>query len=124
MRTETIRFDVELPSPSDFVRKYPHYTAVQGTERRLFDLIMTSRNFVRAAIVTDVLALPAVSAVADDVASAFQGRKDWDFVKQLSGAIVCALMEENDYVKSGNKRSVSLPGWSKGEVYKKRSAQP
>jgi hypothetical protein len=123
MRTETKSFDVKLPSPSDFLRKFPHYTAVQVAERPLFDLIMTAQNFVRAAVVTDVFGLPAVAAVADDVANAFQGRKDWDFVKQLSGAIVCALMEENEYDKSGNKRSVSRPGWSKGEVYNRRSAK-
>ena len=120
MRTETIRFDVQLSSPSDFVRRFPHYTAVQSTERRLFDLVMTGQNFVRAAGATDVFSLPAVAAVADEVALAFQGRKDWDFVKQLSGALVCTLMEDNGYVKSGSKRSVSRPGWSKGEVYKKR----
>lgn len=119
MRTETIRFDVQLPSPSDFVQRFPHYTAVQGPERGLFDLIVTPQNFVRAATVTDLLGLPAVSGVADEVASSYRNRGDWGFVKQLAGAIICRLMEANGYDKSGSKRAVSRSGWSRGEVYKR-----
>ena len=121
MRTETIRRDVELLSPTDFVRRFPHYTAVQGVERHLFDLIMTPQTFVRAAAITDVLGVPAVAAVADEVAAAFRSRKDWGFVKQLSGAIVCSLMEKNGYRRSHKKRAVPRPGWSKGEVYERES---
>ena len=121
MRTETVRLDVELLSPSDFVQRFPHYTAVQGAERRLFDLIMTSHTFIRASALTDVLGVPAVAAAADEVAAAFGGRKDWGFVKQLSGAIVCSLMEKNGYRRSHKKRSVPRPGWSKGEVYERQS---
>jgi hypothetical protein len=118
MRTTTLHIDVKLPSPTDFVKRFPHYTAVLSEERPLFDLIVTADNFLRARAVTDVLGLPAVTALADKVYYAYGKRRDWDFVKQLAGAIVCKLMEDNDYEKSGTKRAVSRPGWSKGEVYK------
>ena len=119
MHIESYQKNVKLPSTKDFVARYPHYSVVETGERKLFDTIVTAENFIRAAAVTDSLQLPAVSAVADLVRNTCGARgKLLGFQKQLAGAIICVLMVENGYKKTGQKRSISRQGWSRGELYR------
>ena len=118
MRVEPYQKQVKLPSTKDFIARYPHYAVVETGERKLFDAVVTAENFIRAAAVTDSLQLPAVSAVADLVRNTCGVRgKLRGFQKQLAGAIICILMQENGYKKTGQKRSISRAGWSRGELY-------
>ena len=120
MRVEHFQRVVNLPSVKEFTAKYPHYAAAHSVERHLFDVIVTPENFVRAAAITDIFELPAVSAVADQVAKVCQNHGGLTgFRKQLAGAITCLLMESNQYAKTGRKRAVSRPGWSRGELYQR-----
>jgi hypothetical protein len=117
MRTEMFRRNVHLPSPSEFIARFPQYSGVQDAERNLFDLVVTPQNVQRAIVLTDILGLPAVTAVAKEVADQYQAQENWGFRKQLTGAILCYLMELNGYRKADKKRAVPREGWSRGEVY-------
>src|ERR1700722_12485521 len=120
MRTASYRRDVHLPSAEDFLAKYRHYSVVRAGERRLFDLLMTPETLVAATVVTEVLEMPAVTAVADVVTAAYRIRGGLTpFRKQLTGAIICALMEANGYRKTDAKKAISRAGWSRGEVYER-----
>jgi hypothetical protein len=117
---ELYQKQVRLPSTKDFVGRYPHYSVVETAGRKLFDTIVTAESFVRAAALTDSLGLPAVSAVADVVSNTCGVKGNLQgFQKQVAGAIMCVLMEENGYKKTGQKRSVSRQGWSRGELYRR-----
>lgn len=120
MKTQAVHVEVQIPSVDDFVRSYPHYAAVRAVERDLFELVVTPENFLAADAVTERLGMPAVSAVADMVAEHCRTRGGLTgFQKQLTGAVVCALMQANGYAKTGTKRSIARPGWSRGEVYRR-----
>lgn len=118
MRTETFKQDIHLPSAAEFVAKYPTYSVANGTDRALYDALATKENVVRAQAVTDTLELPAVAAVADVYTKACGGQRGLTgFRKQMAGAIVCMLMEANQYRKKNLKRAIPQRGWSRGEVY-------
>ena len=120
MRTEILRVPVQLPSVTDFVERFPHYTAARYQERWLFDLIVTPENFYSAAAITDALVLPAVSAVARRVSVTARRHGGLSpFRKQVAGAIVCSLMEANGFSKTGVKRYIPEEGWSRGELYRR-----
>ncbi len=118
MTTVSFQKKVHIPSVQEFLAKYPHYAAVTSSERFLYDAVMTPDNFIAGMVVTESMEMPAVSAIADKVkkiCGAHGGLTD--FRKQLTGALVCNLMESNDYEKTGRKRSISRSDWSKGELY-------
>ncbi len=118
MRTANFRIEISLPGLDDFLGMYPHYAAAQQAERFLFDAITTPVNFVRAAAITDVLNLPAISAVADLATSACSAQGGLNnYRKQMAGAIVCCLMLANGYARTGVKHAISRPGWTRGELY-------
>lgn len=82
---------------------------------------MTPESFNNARVATLVFGLPAVAGIAEACWQAVQQQNDieWrDFVKQYIGALVCTLMEANGFEKTGEKRAVPHPKFTKGEVYR------
>jgi hypothetical protein len=111
------RFLVRVPSIEEFGARYRQYRRrAEGDGRRFFDLVMRPDSFVAAAIVTEKLGLPGVAGIAGDC-TALAGGKLEAVDKQFVGALVCSLMLANGYSKTGKKRAIPQPGWSKGEVY-------
>lgn len=115
------RRDVRLPTIEEFVAKYPNYASVRTSGRPIFETIVKVENFVSAETVTNLLGMPAVTAVADALTQQVRPRKLTGFEKQMAGAIMCVLMEQNGYAKTGRKGAVSRPNWSRGELYKAKA---
>ena len=87
----------------------------------MFDVVMSPTCYDYARAATLVFDLPAVAGVAKACTEAFsqQDKVEWrDFIKQYVGALVCALMEANGFEKTGEKRAIPYPGFTKGEVYR------
>jgi hypothetical protein len=81
---------------------------------------MSVKSFIKAEVFTE-LGLPAVTGVAERCYSVAKDEEEikWrGYLKQFIGAVVCALMEANNYSKTGNKASVPHHAFTKGEVYK------
>lgn len=43
------------------------------------------------------------------------------YTKQFIGAVVCCLMENNGYRKTGRKKSINHPDFIKGEIYSREN---
>lgn len=108
---------VNIPSWDDFAARYPQYkNRARNQNRAHFELIMTASSFLAAETVTLELELPGVAGVARRCAALTAtplSRTD----KQFIGAAVCTLMEANGYSKTGRKRAIPHPDFTKGEVY-------
>ena len=117
---ELLSVSVVVPTPVDLAKSYPQYGPfANGDGRFLFDLITSPAAHMKAQIATLDFELPAVAGVAKDVATACaeKGRPLDPFTKQFVGAVVCVSMEHNGYEKTGQKRAIPHPGFSKGEFY-------
>jgi hypothetical protein len=117
MRSMEIKATVQIPSTDDFAGRFPQYGPRARNEGTgLFDLVMRPEVFIAAAVLTEKLSLPGVTAVAAEacelVGAGFSGTD-----RQFLGALICSLMETNDYQKTGKKRAVPHHAWSRGEVY-------
>ena len=117
MRTVTYRKTVVLKNVDEFAARFPQYGPLaRGEGRALFDAAMRAEVFNDADALTRVQGLPAVTAVAvavdELVGGALTGAD-----RQFLGAVTCVLMEANGYAKTGRKRAIPHPGWSRGEVY-------
>jgi hypothetical protein len=122
MRSETLCLSANIPSLEEFAARFPQYGhfAREGG-RFLFDVVMSPASYDYARAATLVFDLPAVAGVAKACTEAFsqQTAVEWrDFIKQYIGALVCSLMEANGFVKTGEKRAIPYPGFTKGEVYR------
>jgi hypothetical protein len=121
METQTFSLDVQLPSIEEFTEHFPQYGKFAKNEGRfLFDAIISTESFIRAKIATE-LGLPAVAGIArlSYQAVAEQSSLEWrGFLKQFIGAAVCVLMEANGFEKTGQKKSVSAPNFTKAEFYR------
>ncbi len=119
MKTASYSLSVNIPSIEEFASTYPRYAPrVRGGERFVWDLVMTPESFARAMVVTD-MGLPAVAGIAPQCREIFKGRRleMTRFHAQLIGALVCCLMETNDYLRTHRKRAAHEP-FTKGEVYR------
>ena len=126
MHTVEYGYTVQLPSVEDFARQYRSFAALaEGSERWVFDLIVTPENFLFCAAVTED-GSPAVRAVAAKAAKAFADRSASldDRQRQFIGALVCTLMETNGYEKTGKKARVGVEPFSRGEVYRRGPGVP
>lgn len=118
MESVTVERTVSLPDRDDFADRFRRFGGdAEGDKSDLFDLVMRPETFLAGAVITDVLGLPAVTAIAEQAKAARpQGLSDTD--KQFLGAAVCSLMEANGYRKQGEvRRSIPTAGWNKGQVY-------
>lgn len=120
MRKKRITLTANFPGLTEFAERFPQYGPFAREEGRfLFDLIMTIENYNRMQVFTESN-LPAVTGVAgicykevNRVGSVqFSG-----YIKQFIGAVICCLMEFNNYKKTGIKRAVPHAKFTKGEVY-------
>ena len=68
--------------------------------------------------------MPAISGLAEQISQWTERRGDslTNNQKQLFGRFVMALMTANGYEKTGFKRAIGVPGWTRGELYRKQSA--
>jgi hypothetical protein len=81
---------------------------------------MTPDVFITAKVIAD-FGHPSVLAVAEICKQSTIENESIemdDFTKQFVGAAICALMEANDYQKTGTKKSIAHESFTKGECYK------
>jgi hypothetical protein len=121
MEQQSKTISANFPNIKEFAKKYPQYGPfAKDRGNFIFNKIMTLNNFIRAVVCTE-LGLPAVTGIADSCYSTVKNQDEieWKgYVRQFIGAVVCALMEANNYEKTGKKRSVLHHAFTKGEVYR------
>jgi hypothetical protein len=122
MNTENFTLAVNLPTLEEFGERFPQYGNYAKNEGRfLFERIVSPECFNSARVSTLDFNLPAVAGIADICYRAVmeQGSLEWcGFIKQFIGAVICKLMEDNGFEKTGIKKSVPHPQFTKGEVYR------
>lgn len=122
MKTTEISFLVHLPSVDDFAERFPQYGNFARDEGMfLYEEIVTPEGYNNASVATLVFEFPAVAGVANLCYEAVleENTIEWrGFVKQFIGAVVCSLMEANGFEKTGIKKSVRHPQFTKGEFYR------
>tara|TARA_B100001105_G_scaffold140966_1_gene112943 strand:- start:946 stop:1317 length:372 start_codon:yes stop_codon:yes gene_type:complete len=86
--------------------------------RAVFDAMNNPAAFVAAKEMTSI-ELPAVAGVAARVVKAAEtmGEALSSFEKQAIGVMMRILMEANGFKKTGIKRAIPHPAFTKGEVY-------
>jgi hypothetical protein len=116
MKQMKFNLTVNIPELREFQKQYPQYSnLVENEANDLFKLIMRPESFIASKILSDN-GFPAVSGIAELCYQARRQKLD-DFTKQFIGAAVCALMTANRYKKTGRKKSVRHPAFTKGEFY-------
>lgn len=122
MKTKTFTLSVNLPSVEEFAERFPKYgNYAKGDGNFLFERIVMPDCYNNAKVATLVFELPAVAGIAEICYQTVSEHAtiEWrDFVKQFIGAVVCKLMEDNGFEKTGTKKSVPHAKFSKGEFYK------
>ena len=122
METRPFTLLVNLPTVDEFGERFPQYGNYAHNEANfLFERIVSPESFIYAKVATQ-LGLPAVSGIADGCYKLVveNGTIEWrGFTKQFIGAVVCKLMEDNGFEKTGIKKSVPHPKFTKGEFYKR-----
>ena len=121
METRQFSISVNLPTIDEFEERFPQYGNYARNEGNLlFARIVSPESFINAKAATQSR-LPAVAGIADDCYKLViqNGSIEWrGFTKQFIGAVVCKLMEDNGYKKTGIKKSIPHPEFTKGEFYK------
>lgn len=122
MTTQTFTLSVILPTIEQFAKRYrPYSRFVREEGRFLFDLLTSPACYNRAMVATIDLDLPAVSGVAKICYQTVQSQTtvEWnDYLKQFIGAVICTLMEANGFEKTGIKKAIPYPAFTKGEMYR------
>ena len=121
MERRSFTLDVQLPSIDEFADRFPQYGNFAKNEGRfLFEKLVSPECYIRARVATE-LDLPAVAGIAKISYQVVreQSSLEWrGFLKQFIGAVVCSLMEANGFEKTGIKKSVSDPNFTKAEFYR------
>ena len=121
IKTKNFTLTVNLPTLDEFGERFPQYGNYAKTEGRfLYERIVSPDCYNSARVATLDLGLPAVAGIAKVCYKTVldQGTLEWrGFIKQFIGAVVCKLMEDNGFAKTGVKKSVPHPNFTKGEVY-------
>lgn len=123
METTVFKCEVISPTADDFAKQYPQYAPFAiGEGKELFSLIIRPENFVRMAIASE-LGFAALFGVAEPCSKLAQAQSNplTNYTKQFIGAVVCCLMESNGYKKTGRKKSINHPDFTKGEIYLRES---
>lgn len=122
MKTEVLKYEVEIPSFEDFGNQYPHYQNYALTVgNNIFVKIMSPESFYKGMVST-IIGLPAVTGIAELISEniiPLKGTPNFNYTKQYIGALMCSLMEANGYSKTGIKKSIPHLLFTKGELYKK-----
>lgn len=118
METKHFTFTARIPDRDEFGGKYTAYKnhATSGGSR-LFDLIMVPEPLFAAIVATD-MGFPAVAGIEKKVSEEVNTLSDFD--KQYVGALVCAMMEENGFRKTGEKKPTPLGIFTVGEFYARK----
>ena len=120
MLSHQLILNVNIPDLDEFKQRFPQYGSfARGDGSILFNHIMTPHSFIRAMVASE-LGLPAVAGVAKSCIQIIKQNSTLllsGHVKQFIGAITCSLMEANGFRKTGTKRSIPHPGFTKGEFY-------
>ncbi len=121
MKTKNYTLPVNLPSIDEFAVRFPQYgNFANNNGRFLYQRIVSPDCFNNARVATLELNLPAVAGIANICYQTVleQATIEWrGFVKQFIGAVVCKLMEDNGFTKTGIKKSVPHSKFTKGEFY-------
>lgn len=121
METKQYCLSVNLPTVDEFEERFPQYGNYARNEANfLFRGIVSPESFVNTKVATQS-GLPAVAGIANDCYKLVikNGTLEWrGFTKQFIGAVVCKLMEDNGFKKTGIKKSIPHPEFTKGEYYK------
>jgi hypothetical protein len=126
MKKQNFTLSVNLPSVDEFAERFKQYGKYAKGEnnedygKQLFDLIVSPESFNNARVATLVLKLPALIGVAEicyETVLKNAPLKRQRFLRQFIGAVVCKLMEDNGFKKTGTKKSVPHNGFSKAEFY-------
>ena len=123
METKVFKCEVISPTVDDFAKQYPQYAPfATGEGKELFALIIKPENFVRMATASE-LDFAALFGVAEPCSKLAQAQNNplTNYTKQFIGAVVCCLMENNGYKKTGRKKSINHPDFTKGEIYLRES---
>lgn len=120
MHNEDYFASVTLLDVEDVASSAPPYAAWVQTPRgrAVLDAMNNASAFIAAREMT-AGGLPAVAGVAARVvkAAANTGGPLVAFEKQAIGALMRVLMEANGFKKTGIKRSIPHPAFTKGEFY-------
>lgn len=120
MQTRSYTLLVNLPSVNEFGERFPQYGNHARNELNfLFKRIVSPESFIYAKVATQ-MDLPAVAGIANECYKLVieNGTIEWHgYIKQFIGAVVCKLMEDNGFKKTGIKKSVPHPMFTKGEFY-------
>ena len=109
---------IMCPTLKDFADSYPQYAPFAKNEgKNLFELLVSPKVIIKAKMASE-FEFPAVFGVANICCKHLKAEILDSFTKQFIGAVVCCTMEANGYEKTGQKRSVKHPSFSKGEFYK------
>ncbi len=123
MNVQTYSTQVNIPEVTDLAALYPQYGPfARANGKFLFDLIASPTGFVNARVATEELALPAVAGIAKICYEAVQIQTvvAWDgYLKQYIGAVVSVLMQMNGFQKTGTKKAIPHPAFTKGEFYRR-----
>ena len=126
METKQYILSVNLPTVDEFEEKFPQYGSYARNEANfLFKRIISPESFINAKVATQ-LGLPAVAGIADCCYKLVTENEtiEWrGFTKQFIGAVVCKLMVDNGFEKTGIKKSIPHPEFTKGEFYKLTSVE-
>lgn len=120
METKQFTISVNLPTVDEFKERFPTYGNYASDEGNLlFEKIVSPESFIYAKVATK-LNLPAISGIAEDCYKLVLESEtiEWrGYTKQFVGAVVCKLMEDNGYKKTGTKKSVPHKEFNVGEFY-------
>lgn len=122
MPLSNAQFPVIVPSKDEVAARFPQYAGlVNGEGDRLYRMVTTPENIVRAILATVVHGLPAVAGVADLVREEAQKLTSGN---RFVGALECCVMECNGFRKLGRKKSIPAEGYTRGEMYEATTAAP
>jgi len=121
MKKGTFTLPVNLPLVEEFAERFPQYGEYAKHEAKfLYERIVAPDCYNNARVATLMFGLPAVAGVAEICYQTVleHGTIEWrGFLKQFIGAVVCKLMEDNGFSKTGTKKSVPHAKFTKGEFY-------
>ncbi len=122
MDMQTYSTQVNVPDVNDLAALYPQYAPFARADGKfIFELIASPASYINARMATEELGLPAVAGVAKICHEAVQAQTvvAWNsYLKQYIGAVVSMLMQANGFQKTGIKKAIPHPAFTKGEVYK------
>jgi hypothetical protein len=123
MTTDTYTATVLVPNVEDLEALYPRHARFARTDGKfLFDLITSPASYIRASVATEDLGLPAVAGIAKMCHEAVQAQKavPWsDRTKQFIGVVTSVVMQANGFQKTGTKKAIPHPAFTKGEFYQR-----